>query len=333
MAGRPRAGLRAACMGRARTRSGSTAADAARAHASRSWAMTAGRWGGDHLRRRCGRGAGRAWWGGRAAARIDLRLSRAASWSACDLAGPELPFEFDCGFAGWLGYELKAECGGDAAHESPLPDAAFVFADRMIAFDHAERAPTCSASPSPAARHEADEWLAATAARLARAAAACERLCDGDAPASPVELRLARPRERYLEEIAECKRLLAEGETYEVCLTNAVVAECRARAAGALPRPAPGQPGAVRLLRALRRRRRAQLLAGALPARRPRPLGRGEADQGDEPPRRDRRRGRAPRRAPARRREEPGREPDDRRPAAQRPRLGLRGRHRARAPT
>ena len=31
-------------------------------------------------------------------------------------------------------------------------------------------------------------------------------------------------RERYLEEIGECKRLLAEGETYEVCLTNSVLA-------------------------------------------------------------------------------------------------------------
>ncbi len=47
-----------------------------------------------------------------------------------------LPFDFNCGFVGYFGYELKADCGGDAAHRSPLPDAAFVFADRLIVFDH-----------------------------------------------------------------------------------------------------------------------------------------------------------------------------------------------------
>jgi para-aminobenzoate synthetase len=36
---------------------------------------------------------------------------------------------------------------------------------------------------------------------------------------------LARSRERYLDEIAECKRLLAEGESYEICLTNSLVAD------------------------------------------------------------------------------------------------------------
>ena len=101
------------------------------------------------------------------------------------------------------------------------------------------------------------------------------------------------------------------------------------RPAGVVPGAAPRQPGAVRLLHPLRRRRGAQLLAGALPAHRPRWPGRGQADQGDEPSRRDPGRGRAARRAAAHRREEPGREPDDRRPSAQRPRLGLRGRHRA----
>src|SRR4051794_18785806 len=47
---------------------------------------------------------------------------------------PELPFDFVGGFAGYLGFELKAECGGRPVHPSPLPDAAFVLCDRGLAF-------------------------------------------------------------------------------------------------------------------------------------------------------------------------------------------------------
>ena len=30
----------------------------------------------------------------------------------------DLPFDFNCGFAGYFGYELKADCGGSKAHRS-----------------------------------------------------------------------------------------------------------------------------------------------------------------------------------------------------------------------
>jgi para-aminobenzoate synthetase len=150
----------------------------------------------------------------------------AAETERLRLPESELPFEFDCGFAGWLGYELKAECGGDAAHESPLPDAAFVFAGRMIVFDHAEGHTYLLCLAEPGDELEANAWIETTASRLASLPPLDE--LPGSA-GDPVEFRLARPRERYLEEIAECKRLLAEGETYEVCLTNAVVADAGPR--------------------------------------------------------------------------------------------------------
>ena len=60
--------------------------------------------------------------------------------TCCCCCRPEdaaaLPFNFWGGLVGYLGYELKAECGGAAAHRSPTPDAAFFLADQALALDH-----------------------------------------------------------------------------------------------------------------------------------------------------------------------------------------------------
>ncbi|HWO16344.1 MAG TPA: aminodeoxychorismate synthase component I [Solirubrobacterales bacterium] len=135
----------------------------------------------------------------------------------------DLPFDFDCGFAGYLGYELKADCEGDAAHRSPMPDAAFVFADRLIAFDHLERRTYVLCVTDLDGADEAEEWIEETCLRLAS-------LPPLPNPAwgeggGPVEFRLARSHNQYLRDIAACKRRLFAGETYEVCLTNRIAAE------------------------------------------------------------------------------------------------------------
>ncbi len=135
-----------------------------------------------------------------------------------------LPFEFDCGFAGYLGYELKADCGARRGHASPLPDAAFVFADRMLAFDH-ERGHTyllCLAALGDGEGAEA--WLDATTAALEALPAGEPRSIAAPAPGQ-VEFRLARSRERYLADIAACEERLLEGESYELCLTNSIITE------------------------------------------------------------------------------------------------------------
>lgn len=56
-----------------------------------------------------------------------------------------LPFNFWGGLVGYLGYELKAECGGSrrpaagakaGSGAAPAPDAAFFLADQLLAVDH-----------------------------------------------------------------------------------------------------------------------------------------------------------------------------------------------------
>jgi para-aminobenzoate synthetase len=130
---------------------------------------------------------------------------------------PELPFDFTCGFAGYLGYELKAELGGGIANRSPLPDAALVFCDRLIAFDHDERRVHLVALAEAAGAAAAEEWLAATAREL-------EALAGRPPPEPPAVGALSfaarEGRDAYLANIAACKHEIFEGESYEICLTT-----------------------------------------------------------------------------------------------------------------
>jgi para-aminobenzoate synthetase len=137
----------------------------------------------------------------------------------------ELPFDFNCGFVGYFGYELKADCEGNDTHRSTMPDAAFVFADRMIAFDHLERCTYVLCVAEPGGEQEAERWIAETSLRLASLSPPSTSERDGAASQEPVDFRLSRSHEQYLQDIATCKQRLTEGETYEICLTNKITAE------------------------------------------------------------------------------------------------------------
>jgi para-aminobenzoate synthetase len=135
---------------------------------------------------------------------------------------PELPFDFDCGFAGYFGYELKAECDGVAAHRAPTPDAAFVFADRLIAFDH-EEGRTYLLSLT-----DRDGWIGATERSLRSLPRFPELRLEPESAreeADQARFDLRRSAERYLEDVAACKRHLTAGHSYEICLTDKAVFE------------------------------------------------------------------------------------------------------------
>jgi para-aminobenzoate synthetase len=132
-----------------------------------------------------------------------------------------LPFEFDCGFVGYFGYELKADCGGSLVHRSSMPDAAFQFADRMIAFDHLERVTYLLCLVDAESTEDGARWLDTVAARLDTLSPLGEPSVGG-ARGGAVDFYLARTYETYLADIARCKEYLTDGETYEVCLTNKV---------------------------------------------------------------------------------------------------------------
>lgn len=86
---------------------------------------------------------------------------------AFELGDDGLPFDFDCGFAGYLGYEVKADCGSPNTHSSPLPDAAFILADRLLAVDHEQGHTYLLCLCDPGTEAAAKTWLSTTATCLA----------------------------------------------------------------------------------------------------------------------------------------------------------------------
>ncbi|MFF9007202.1 aminodeoxychorismate synthase component I [Streptomyces goshikiensis] len=167
-----------------------------------------------------------------------------------DTEVPELPFDFTLGWTGYLGYELKAECGGELAHQSEDPDAAMVFADRALVLDHAtgtsyllalaersadDAGPAGAVGPvgpvGPASEAAARDRLSAMAAGLERLSGLPRPRPAGTPPAAapvlPGEIRLRHDRDAYLRLVDACQEEIAAGETYEVCLTN--LAEVRGR--------------------------------------------------------------------------------------------------------
>ena len=145
-------------------------------------------------------------------------------------APPGLPFEFGLGYVGYLGYELKAETSGSAAHRSPTPDAALLFADRMLAIDHADHRSYLLALATAETEAAALTWLDETATRLRALPAAAggdsvAQALDAEAGTDMARLDTVRPRHdraAYLDRVATCLEEIRHGESYEICLTNAV---------------------------------------------------------------------------------------------------------------
>ncbi|MEV6769856.1 aminodeoxychorismate synthase [Nocardia sp. NPDC051030] len=136
---------------------------------------------------------------------------------------PDVPFDFVGGYVGYLGYEMKSDCGAATTHRAPAPDAQWVFADRLIVVDHeAGRTHLLSLAEShPDSVRAARDWLSATRAIV-------ETLPTWENPPD-LELRaeervvaplLTRGRERYLADVEACRKQLRAGESYEICITD-----------------------------------------------------------------------------------------------------------------
>lgn len=154
------------------------------------------------------------------------------SWLQHDLARWRVagvsPCDFELGWVGYLGYGIKADCcdgeGAANRHAPPVPDAALLFLDRAIVFDHREREVHLLALDGEAGA----SWQQATEATLAGLVTGRPRERTGD---RHLEVRL-HDRDEYTGKVREIQRLIRAGETYEACLTTTLTAEMTPADAG-----------------------------------------------------------------------------------------------------
>ncbi|MDQ0620733.1 aminodeoxychorismate synthase component I [Arthrobacter globiformis] len=153
-------------------------------------------------------------------------------WGRKAVRCPEdYPCEFALGWLGYLGYELKRETGGRDVR-SDTPDAGLIFAGRGVVLDHTDNTVWLLALDAP----DATEWLA----QARDAVTAAPEAGGGNgvvlpaataampADATPPAFAGRDSEASYKRKIAEAQHQIAEGNSYEICLTTTLSAEAPA---------------------------------------------------------------------------------------------------------
>ena len=142
-------------------------------------------------------------------------------WGRRAVRSPDIyPGPFALGWLGYLGYELKRETGGRGDTPSSVPDASLLFAGRAVVLDHREKHTYLLTLRDGFRDDDADAWLDRARAVI---------LSGGRSAAPPAPLPVPRftardTREQYLGNIRSAAAEIADGNSYEVCLTTALTA-------------------------------------------------------------------------------------------------------------
>ena len=135
----------------------------------------------------------------------------------------DMPVPFKGGYVGYLGYELKADCGGQNAHKSRTADTRMIFADRFVAYDHQFDEAWMVCLVEPGKEEDARDWFESVEALCRESQQRSEPVRSVGTLGSEcktVPWMMRHDRDAYLDRIGRSLREIADGESYEVCLCN-----------------------------------------------------------------------------------------------------------------
>jgi para-aminobenzoate synthetase len=131
----------------------------------------------------------------------------------------QFPFNFNGGFIGYFGYELKSELGFKTSHNSDVPDAALLFSTRFLVIDHKEnKIYIVAITKEEQERDTIKKWVNEIAEKLDHLKPVTVK--NGNYVKDQLNFYSSQNHDTYIENIRKCLTEIKNGETYEVCLTN-----------------------------------------------------------------------------------------------------------------
>ncbi|XP_039117159.1 probable aminodeoxychorismate synthase, chloroplastic [Dioscorea cayenensis subsp. rotundata] len=145
-----------------------------------------------------------------------------------DYAG--LPFDFCGGYIGFIGYNLKVECGASSnSHQSTTPDACLFFADNLIVIDHHNGdvyVLSIHDEHHLDSKRGAKSWLVETERRLLKLTTKATeppnkpKLPTRSSCQHEANFVVDKSRHQYIKDVQKCLEFIRDGESYELCLTT-----------------------------------------------------------------------------------------------------------------
>uniref|UniRef100_A0A803L579 aminodeoxychorismate synthase n=1 Tax=Chenopodium quinoa TaxID=63459 RepID=A0A803L579_CHEQI len=136
-----------------------------------------------------------------------------------------LPFDFCGGYIGYIGYNLKVECGSASnSQKSSAPDACLFFVDNFLAIDH-HNGDVYAVSLWDKSSTESS-WLDDIQLKLLSLEFSVADINKEQQTWPPMFSPLKagftseKSRDQYIQDVEKCLRYIKDGESYELCLTT-----------------------------------------------------------------------------------------------------------------
>lgn len=158
---------------------------------------------------------------------------------------PQEDIHFIGGLVGYVGYEMKSESLSRSRQSNFItksavntPDCSFLFADRLIIFDHELKQIFLSVLYDEYTNEEQIKWAEEMQNRISELETVCtDKFSVESASIKPpaIEVKSIHCYEAYLDNVSHSLDKISKGESYEVCLTTQLIAPLKLGAS--LPSP------------------------------------------------------------------------------------------------